>query len=319
MSYSKVTVESSSKSGKSAISHKSGVSFGDALTMYDICYDGKTSKSTEVKSLLKKKVPTKPKSASSSAKENKNSTDPKSNKDKENEDKSRKSRISKRFVELFGDDLSDVDKPEKKDNISELGSKQSRNPSKENEVKSRKSRISKRFVDLFGDDLSDIAKPEKKDNRSDRDSIIKLGSKQPINPSKENEDKSRKSIISKRFVDLFGDDLSDVDKPEEKENRSDKDCISKLESRQSRNPSKENEAKSKKRTHESETSPLEPSCKKRIGQGLIDIDINVMFAQTAVKISSKVDKKLDMRRSKEKSSRSGRDRHEKHRSKGVIY
>ncbi|XP_017775960.1 PREDICTED: arginine/serine-rich protein PNISR-like [Nicrophorus vespilloides] len=317
MSYSKVTVESSSKSGKSAISHKSGVSFGDALTMYDICYDGKTSQSTEVKSLLKKKVPTKPKSASSSAKENKYPTDPKSNKDKENEDKSRKSRISKRFVELFGDDLSDVEKPEKKDNrsdkdnISKLGSKQSRNSNKENEVKSRKNRISKRFVDLFGDDLSDIAKPEKKNNRSDRDSTVNL--------SKESEDKSKESIISKRFVELFGDDLSHVDKPEENENRSDKDSISKLESKQSRNPSKENEVKSKKRTHESETSPLEPSCKKRIGQGLIDIDINVMYAQTAVKISSKVDKKIDTRRSKEKSSRSGRDRHEKHRSKGVIY
>ncbi|XP_017777018.1 PREDICTED: chromatin modification-related protein EAF7-like, partial [Nicrophorus vespilloides] len=251
-----------------------------------------------------KRVPTKPKSASSSAKENKYSTDPKSNKDKENEDKSRKSRISKRFVELFGDDLSDIDKPEKKDNISKLGSKQPRNSSKENEDKSRKSRISERFVDLFGDDLSDIAKPEKKNNRSDRDSTVNL--------SKESEDKSKESIISKRFVELFGDDLSDVSKPEKKENRSDKDSISKLESKQSRNPSKENEVKSKKRTHESETSPLEPSCKKRTGQGLTDIDINVMFAQTAVKISSKVDKKNDMRRSKEKSSRSGRDRHEKH-------
>ncbi|XP_017779222.1 PREDICTED: DNA topoisomerase 1-like [Nicrophorus vespilloides] len=287
MSYSKVTVESSSKSGKSAISHKSSVSFGDALTMFDIC-GGKTSKSTELNSVLKKRVPTKPKSASSSAKENKYSTDPKSNKDKENEDKSRKSRISKRFVELFGDDLSDIDKPEKKDNRSD----------KDN-------------INLFGDDLSDIAKPEKKNNRSDRDSTVNL--------SKESEDKSKESIISKRFVELFGDDLSDVDKPEEKENRSDKDSISKLESKQSRNPSKENEVKSKKRTHESETSPLEPSCKKRTGQGLTDIDINVMFAQTAVKISSKVDKKNDMRRSKEKSSRSGRDRHEKHRSKGVIY
>ncbi|XP_017775970.1 PREDICTED: pre-mRNA-splicing factor CWC22 homolog [Nicrophorus vespilloides] len=317
MSYSKVTVESSSKSGKSAISHKSGVSFGDSLTMYDVCNDGKTSQSTEVKSVLKKIVPTKPKSASSSAKENKYSTDPKSNKDKENEDKSRKSRISKRFVELFGDDLYDIDNLEKKDNrsdkenISKLGSKQPRNSSKENEDKSRKSRISKRFVDLFGDDLFDIAKPEKKNNRSDRDSTVNL--------SKESEDKSKESRISKRFVELFGDDLSDVDKPEEKENRSDKDSLSKLRSKQSRNPNKENEVKSKKRTHESETSQLEPSCKKRAGQGLTDIDINVMFAQTAVKISSKVDMKNDMRRSKEKSSRSGRDRHEKHRSKGVIY